>query len=203
MLRKSNRWRLLVLIAGVVVGGIFVGGVVGGQFDVTPGDDFQASLQDDASVRVAEIPGEDGLPARSVFVQPTATGFLCLWDAASATAKSRQGGCNPADDPLAGRKLTISLAYDGGPAVGDVRDARLIGLASFEVSSVQVLMSDGTRRTIPMRREAAVASQVGRFRAFGYRFPRSDFRRGLGPRAVLALNAGGVEIDRLTTGFGG
>lgn len=203
MLRMSNTRRWLVLMAGVVVGGIFVGGVVGGRFDVTPSKDFQASLRDDASVRVAEIPAEVGLPARSVFVQPTSTGFLCLWDAASATAKSRQGGCNPAHDPLAGRKLTISLAYEGGPAVGDVTDARLIGLASFEVFSVQALMNDGTRRTIPIRRDAAVASEAGRFRAFGYRFPRSDFTRGIGPRAVLALDARGVEIDRLTTGFGG
>lgn len=199
----SNTRRWLVLIVGLVVGAIVVGGVIGAQLDVMPSEDFQASVRDDASVRVVEIPSAEGLPARSVFVQPTSTGFLCLWDAASSTAKSRQGGCNRSDDPLAGRKLTISLAYEGGPAVADVKDARLIGLASFEVSSIQVLMSDGTRRTIPMRREAAVASEAGRFRAFGYRFPRSDLKRAVGPTAVLALNAGGAEVDRLTTGFGG
>jgi hypothetical protein len=54
-----------------------------------------------------------------------------------------------------------------------------------------------------MRREAAVASEAGRFRAFGYRFPRSDFKQGIGPTAVIGLNQGGTEVERLTTGYGG
>lgn len=199
---NSNTRRWLSLAVVVVAAAIFAGGVVGAQFDAFPSGDFEASLRDDALIRVAEIKAQEGLPARSVFVQPTTSGYLCLWDAASATAQSRQGGCNRADDPLAGRKLTISLAYDGGPAVGDVKDARLIGLASFEVASVQVLMTDGTRRTIPMRREVAVASEAGRYRAFGYRFPSSDFRRGLGPTVVVGLSRDGTEVDRLTTGYG-
>ena len=203
MSTNSNTRRWLALVVVLIAAAVFVGGVVGAQFNVPHGEDFQASLETDVAVRVAGIPGQDGLPARSVLVQPTSAGFLCLWDAPSASAKARQGGCNPAEDPLAGRKLTISLAYDGGPAVGDVRDARLIGLASFDVASVQVLMTNGTRRTIPMQREAGVASEAGRFRAFGYRFPRSDFKRGIGPTAVIGLSASGIEIDRLTTGYGG
>jgi hypothetical protein len=203
MPRNSSTKRWLALAAGLVVAAIFAAGVVGARFDGLPGEDFEAALQDDAAIRVAEIPARDGLSAHSVLVQPTSTGLLCLWDASSSNAQSRQGGCNRADDPLAGRKLTISLAYDGGPAVGDVRDARLIGLASFEVDSVQVLMSDGTRRAIRMGRAAAVASEAGRFRAFGYRFPRSDFRRGIGPTVVIGLSKDGTEVDRLTTGYGG
>lgn len=202
MFFNRNARRSLVLAIGIVAAAVLAGGVVGAQLDVWPSDDFEASLREDASVRVADIPAREGLPARAVFVQATSTGFLCLWDASAATAQVKQGGCNRAEDPLAGRKLTISLAYDGGPAVGDISDARLIGLAAWEVTSIQVLMTDGTRRAIPMRRELAFASEAGRFRAFAYRFPRSDFRRGVGPTAVIGLNERGAEIERLTTGYG-
>lgn len=203
MPRKSKASHWLALVVALVAAAVFAGGVVGAQFAGMPSGELEASLRDDAAIRVAEIPARDGLSARSVLIQPTSTGLLCLWDAAGPTATARQGGCNRADDPLAGRKLTISLAYDGGPAVGDVRDARLIGLASFEIDVVHVLMSDGTRRAIPMRREAAVAGEAGRFRAFGYRFPRSDFERGVGPTVVIGSNRDGIEVDRLTTGYGG
>ncbi|MBA2741267.1 MAG: hypothetical protein H0U46_04575 [Actinobacteria bacterium] len=203
MLKKSNTRRWLALIVALAVAGIFAGGVVGGLFDGLPSEDFEASLRDDAVVRVADIPAQEGLPARSVLVQPTSTGFLCLWDAATSASESKQGGCNSAADPLGGRKFTISLAYEGGPATRNVSDARLIGLASLEVASIRVLMTDGSLRSIPMRRDVAVASEAGSFRAFGYRFPRSDFKRGLGPTAVIGLNARGTEVERLTTGFGG
>ena len=202
MVTKVKRSSWLVLITALVVAAVFAGGVVGAQFGPLPNEDFEASLESDAAFRVAAIPSQDGLPARSVLVQSTSSGHLCLWDAPSASSRARQGGCNSVDDPLAGRKLTISLAYDGGPGVADVTDARLIGLVSPEAASVQVVMSDGTRRPIPMRREAAVALDGGGLRAFGYRFPRSDFQRGLGPTAVVALSAAGAELDRLTTGYG-
>jgi hypothetical protein len=201
--RNQNTRRALVLVVGVVAAAALAGVVAGGQFDLVPSDDIRASLQAEAMVRVAEIPPAEGLPSRSVFVQPTSTGLLCLWDAPSATPSARQGGCNSADDPLAGRTMTISLAYDGGPVANNVTDARLIGLVSNDVASVQVLMSDGTRRRIPMRRDLAVSIDAGRFRAFGYRFPRSDFARNLGPTAVIALGGNGTELDRLTTGYGG
>jgi hypothetical protein len=202
MLEKGNKKLGIALIAVLVAAGVLAGGVVGSQFDGLPGEGFQASLESDAAVRVAGIPAQSGLPARSVLVQPTSTGHLCLWDAPNASSKARQGGCNRADDPLAGRKVTISLAYEGGPEIADVTDARLIGLVSSDASSVQVIMSDGSRRTIPMARETAVAMDAGGFRAFGYRFPRSDFQRGLAPTAVVALDAGGAELDRLSTGYG-
>ena len=202
MLTKVKRSSWLVLITTLVAAAVLAGGVVGAQFGTLPSEDFEASLESDAAFRVAAIPAQDGLPARSVLVQSTSSGHLCLWDAPNARSKARQGGCNSADDPLAGRKLTISLAYDGGPAVADVTDARLIGLVSLDAALVQVVMSDGTRRTIPMRREAAVALEAGGLRAFGYRFPRSDFQKGLSPTAVVVLSAGGAELDRLTTGYG-
>jgi hypothetical protein len=203
MLRNITTKRWLVAAVGLVAAGVFVGGVIGARLDTAPSAEHEAALRNDAAVRVAELPATRGLPAHSVFVQSTSTGLLCLWDTVSSSPLERRGGCNSADDPLGGRKLTMSLAYEGGPGVGDVTDARLFGLVSFEASGVQVLMSDGSRRTIPMRRDAAVASDGGRFRAFVYRFPESDFRRGISPTAVLAVDAQGAEIDRLTTGYGG
>jgi hypothetical protein len=193
----------VVIAACLIAAGVFAGSVIGAQFGPLPDSETEASLRTDVAVRVAEIPSRDGLPSRSVLVQPTSTGLLCLWDAANPSTLARQGGCNEADDPLAGRRMTISLAYEGGPATTSVKDARLIGLASSDVALVQIVMNDGTRRTVSMRRDVAVASEAGRFRAFGYRFPTSDFRRGLGPTAVVGIGVGGQEIERLSTGYGG
>jgi hypothetical protein len=191
-------------LTAIVAGGIAVGGVVAARI-AGPGDPnaLFAAIGEAPVVRVADIGGAAGTGDRGVFVQATATGHLCLWDAPSASSQARRGGCNSIDDPLGGAKLSASLAYEGGPAARQVTSARLIGLVSLGVASVQVLMSDGTRRAVPMRRQAAVASVAGSFRAFGYAFAVSDLERGLGPIAVLALDSRGVEIDRQTTGFGG
>lgn len=204
MLRRTIAKRWLVLAVGVVVGGILAGGVVAGQFaGVDEQESLMAASAEEPAIRVADIEPVPGLPARGVFVQPTSTGHLCLWDAVSATTRARQGGCNPADDPLGGDKMFISLSYEGGPATEQVTDARLIGLVAQEVVSVRVLMTNGAVRNIPMKRAVAVSSAAGSFRAFGYRFTTSDLRRGLGPTAVLAFDTSGREVDRQTTGFGG
>lgn len=198
-MRTKRRW--LLLIGAIVVGGIFAGVVIAAQSDQRGApQELEAAIQNDPLVKVTEIPADDGLGRRGVFVQPTSAGFLCLWDAPSATSRARQGGCNDADDPFAGRKLFVSLSYDGGPVAADVKDARLIGLVDSDVAKVEVLMTDGTRRAVVLR-SATVGEST--HRAFGYRFRRSDLRKGLGPTAVLALNQAGEEIDRQTTGFGG
>ena len=80
----------------------------------------------DPLVRVAEIPSGDGSPGRGVFVQETRTGHLCVWEAPSATSRERGGGCNPVDDPLGGRALSITFSYDGGPAVADVTECHAL-----------------------------------------------------------------------------
>lgn len=198
-IRKSRRW--FVLLAGLIVGGVLAGGVIAAQFQ-SPGvpPELEAALREDPLVQIAAIPAENGLAGRGLFAQPTSAGFLCLWDAPSATSTARQGGCNRADDPFAGRQLFISLAYDGGPAPTSVTDARLIGLAPLEVADVRVVMSDGTSREIRLRNVAIEGSE---FRAFAYRFKRADMRRGVGPRVVIARDSAGNELDRLTTGFGG
>jgi hypothetical protein len=204
-MRKITKPRPLIVLVGVLaIVGIAAGGVVAAQLGPSPDvAELQAAIEKDALVRVVDIPASSTAPARGVFVQFTSTGHLCLWEAPSATSRERGGGCNSADDPLAGRELTVSLGYDGGPSINAVSDARLMGLVSARVAAVQVLMSDGTRRNVPLRRVPVVSLQGSGYSVFGYRFPRMDFERRIGPTAVVALDASGKEIDRQTTGFGG
>ncbi len=202
MTRATKRWTALAF--ALVLAGVVTGGVIAAQLrGVDDPESFIAAEREAPVVRIADIPAAGNGPARGVFVQTTASGLLCLWDGPSAGSQQRQGGCDSIDDPLAGRKLSASLSYEGGPATERVTDARLIGLLAREVATVQVLMSNGTRRAVPVRREIAVATTAGSYRAFGYRFDPSDFERGVGPIAVLALDVRGNELDRQSTGFGG
>ena len=41
------------------------------------------------------------------------------------------------------------------------------------------------------------------FVAFGDRFRKADLRQGIGPSAIVAFDAGGVELGRQPTGIGG
>lgn len=199
--RKRTRrvvWALpasIALLASVV----FAGSVVAGHFRAADASSFEADLATGAVARIADIPAAEGFGQRGVFAQVTDRGQFCIWDAASVGSMQRQGGCNSASDPLGGSALSASLAYEGGPAVEGVRDARLIGLVDPEVSRVVVVMSDGSRRAMRLER---VEVDSREFQAFGYRVKPSDLRRGVGPTAVLALDAGGAEIARQRTGIG-
>lgn len=196
---RSRRWAVLVVAA--VVAGVLAGGVVASQFSwLDDPETFGEAVETGQLMRVADIGATADSPGRGVFVQRTSTGHLCLWDAPSATSSKRLGGCNSADDPLGGRKLMVSFAYDGGPAPADVRDARLVGLVSSDVAEVQVLMSNGARLKMPLR-NASIGDEE--YRAFGHRINKADLRGGNGPTAVLALSKGGAEIDRQATGFAG
>ena len=199
----TKRAGAAVAIAAIV-GGVVAGGVVAAS--LAGHDDPEAvlaALDEAPMVRVADIGRDDAAVGRGVFVQTTSAGHLCLWDAPSASSLERKGGCNSIDDPLGGSKLSASLSYEGGPEAAKVAEARLIGLVARDVASVQVLMSDGTHRIVPMRRQIALASAAGAFRAFGYQFSATDLAKGLGPTAVLALDSSGKVIDRQATGFGG
>ena len=199
LMRRSRRW--IVLACGAVMGGVVVGGVVAAEFrEVVSPPQLQAAIDGEPLRRVADIPAEAGRSGRGVFLQPTSAGFLCLWDAPSATSPQRQGGCNPSSDPLGGRAVSISLAYDGGPSVAGVTDARLIGLAAPEVAEVQVVMSDTSRRRVRLEKAEVDSAE---YMAFGYRFKKADLRRGIAPVAVVALDMAGQEIDRQPTGFAG
>ena len=195
----SGRKTMLLLGTAVIGGAVLAAGVVAAHLRAPQSpQELDAALKGAPLVKVADIPGAPGLAARGVFAQAS-HGLVCLWDAPSATSRARQGGCSSLDDPLGGHLLSASLAYDGGPATSDVSDARLSGIADRSVSSLEVLMSDGARLAIPLR-AADVAGAS--YWAFGYRFDRTEFRTGVEPKAILALDEGGQEVDRQPTGFG-
>ena len=194
--------RMVVVLTLALVGSLLVGSVVAAQRSGNPPDaaKVEAAIAAARMTRVADVKGGEGFARRGVFIQELDTGDLCVWDAASASSPDRQGGCNSIDEPLGGSAVSANLAYEGGPAIESVRDARLSGLASSSAASVVVLMSDGSERTLSLKR---VHLDAGDFAAFGYRFKKSDLRSGVGPIAVIARAAGGKELGRQPTGIGG
>lgn len=195
-----RRRRIAVTAASVIAAGILVGAVVAGGYDWSRSAvDLDAALVEARPTRVADIPSADGLPERGVFAQITSTGQFCLSDAPVDAPLMGGGGCNSVDDPLGGSAISSSLAFDGGPAIESVRDARLIGLAASGVSSVRVLMSDGSSRTVKVKRAKVGSDEL---RVFGYRIRKSDLKDGVGPVAVVAYDDGGAEIGRQATGIG-
>ncbi len=196
---RNTRVRSAVAAGVIVVGALGVSAVVAARGGPTTPDDLEAAIASEPLMKVLDLPSAEGAEARALFVQPTSVGFLCVWDAPSATSRLRQGQCNSSDDPLGGRAISASLAYDGGPAVEGVTDARLVGLASHEAMSVAVLMSDGSGRALKLKRTKVGADE---FQAFAYRFKKVDLRNGVGPTAIVAYDAGGAEIGRQPTGIG-
>jgi hypothetical protein len=127
----------------------------------------------------------------AVFLSRTKDGEqVCLFDTDLATGH-QGGGCNDAGSVFAGRKIQISLGFEGGPSSATVRDVRIIGLAAADVESVRVELSDGTMRKVELTAD----------RAFGWAMPQGDLDRGLEPRAVVAIGRGGKTIDRADTGY--
>jgi hypothetical protein len=196
---KATKVRAAVVASVVVVGALCISAVVAARGGPTNPEDLEAAIASEPLVKVLDLPSAEGAAARAMFVQSTSAGFVCVWDAPSPTSRLRQGQCTSSDDPLGGRAVSASLAYDGGPAIDGVEDARLIGLASQEAASVNVLMSDGSARALRLRR-TKVGSDA--FQAFAYRFKKVDLRNGIGPTAIVAYDAGGAEIGRQPTGIG-
>ena len=196
--RRHGRRRFAVLGIGVVLAGALASVVIASRFD--DGRELVASIDEAALTRVADVEAADGAPGLGVYVQVTTTGHLCVWEAPSATSRERGGGCNTADDPLNGNALSATLSYDGGPAISDVDRASAFGLAAAQVVRIAVLMSDGSTRAIKLRK-AKVGSDE--FQAFGYRFRKADLKKGIGPTAIVAYDANGVELGRQPTGIGG
>ena len=196
----TRRRPAIVISILVLAAAVFATGVVAGLFRGADPASFHAALATGEITRVADIAASDGFSGRGVFLQTTDTGQICLWDATSENSPQRGGGCSPADDPLGGSAISASLAYEGGPAIDGVLDARLIGLASIEVARVAVLMSDGTSRRMTLK-WAKVGSDP--FQVFGYRIKKVDLRKGVGPTAIIAFDASGAEVARQPTGIGG
>jgi len=198
MLRSSKARSIAVL--GAILGvALVVAAVVAAQSGPRAPVDLEAAIASEPLVKVLDLPGAEDVGARAMFVQPTSAGFLCVWDAPSAGSKARQGGCNPSDDPLGGRALSASLAYEGGLAIDGVKDARLVGLALPETADLRAIMNDGTARAITLKKLKVGSDE---FQAFAYRFKRSDLKNGVGPTAIVALDVNGVEIGRQPTGIG-
>ena len=188
----------LLGVLAVALAGVAAGAVLAARFDVL-GDpaSLDRALQDGELTKVADVPSATGAARRAVYVQRSG-GLFCVWDAPSARALTRQGGCNPESDPFGDGELFVSFSYDGGPDPVDVSDARLVGVASEAVASTEVVMSDGAVLELALR--PARAADLG-LRAFAYRIGKADLRRGVGPVVVRALDAAGDEIDREQTGF--
>jgi hypothetical protein len=199
MSRRARRWIVAALVGLVAAGALASGVVAGRMLWADDGSRLDSALADAPPAKIADIAGANGLPARGVFAQITSTGHLCLSDAPLGAPRSGGGGCNPADDPLAGREFSASVAYEGGPSIESVKDARLIGLASSAVASLGIRMSDGSTRDVRLKATKLGSSD---FQVFAYRFKNSDLKKGIGPTAVFALDGGGAEIDRQATGIG-
>jgi hypothetical protein len=194
--RDMKRW--VTFGVGIVLAGALASAVVASRFD--DGSDLIAAIEGAPLTQVANIDAADGVGELGVFVQTTETGHLCVWEAPSATSRQRGGGCNTADDPLNGSAISATLSYDGGPDISSVTTATLFGLAAAEVARAAVVMSDGSSRTIKLKK-AKIGSDE--FRAFGHRIRKSDLRKSIGPAAIVAYDASGAELARQPTGIGG
>lgn len=196
-MRRIGARRILLGLGVVIVAGVATGAVIAASMD--DGRELIAAIDEAPLVQVADIPSADGLPGSGVFVQVARTGHLCVWETPSATSRRRGGGCNTADDPLNGRPISFTLSYDGGPNLASVRSASLFGLASSEVATASVLMSDGSQSVLKLKKTKVGSAE---YQAFGFRFKSADLRKGIGPTAVVARDASGAEIARQVTGIG-
>lgn len=181
--------------AGVATGVLRGAGSPSSQPDVASPDAERAI--------VASFPAAGQAHARALVLQRTPDGYVCLWDSPDGSVAKGLGGCNPASDPLGGRKLMVNLAYDGGPRASTVRDARLSGLAAAGVASAEVVMSDGSSRPLRLLRPGTRALAGADYAVIAYRVRESDLRAGATPVAVVVRDASGRELDRQTTGIGG
>ena len=189
----------LAIVGALVAGALVVAAAVTARGGPTTPATLEAAIASEPLQKVTDLPSQSGAPRRSMFVQQTSAGFVCTWVAETATSKLRQGECNPTEDPLVGRALWATLTVDGGPALTDVRDARLIGLAAPESERVVIEMTDGSVRDAKVR---AAKLDAGVFQAFAYRIKQADLKAGVGPVAVVAYDAAGRQLGHQETGIG-
>jgi hypothetical protein len=196
--------RFVIVVLAVAALGLALGGVASGVFRAagTPSATPDVHSSGSRAQSVGRFQAEDGTADRQVVLQRTPDGYLCVWDSPDASAEHGVGGCNSAADPLAGRKLFASLAYEGGPTATTVHDARLSGMVAAEVASAELVMSDGSTRRIALV-AASTRGVAGKdYRVFAYRIRQSDLRRGVTPVEIVVRAADGEVVDRQTTGIG-
>lgn len=148
-------------------------------------------LKPGESRRIATFASANGAP-HAVFTNRSKDDTqICVWDT-DVTSGAQSGGCNPTANFFAGHAFTLSLAYDGGPAITTVRNARIVGIVTDAVATLEVVYADGTAKQIAITRD----------RGFAYTVPNELPRRGVGPVALIARSASGAVLDRQVTGIG-
>jgi hypothetical protein len=148
-------------------------------------------LKPGQSRRIATFVSATGTP-RAVFLNRSKDDTqICVWDTDTESG-AQSGGCNSAADFFAGHAFTLSLDYDGGPAIATVRDARIVGVVTDAVATLEVVYADGTAKQVAITRDRGFADAV----------PNALLRKGVGPVALIARDARGLAIDRQVTGIG-
>jgi hypothetical protein len=192
-----NRFAVIVAVA---LGGVVAGAAVGKSLWFPSGKQQNVRVQEMRTAvghPVVAFARQAGRPDMNVLLSRLSDGSYCLDDAEVGQSASA-GACNPADDPLGGKPFLVVFAYDGGPEVSSVQDARLYGLVRSDVSTLEAAMTDGS--TVQLRLSA---HEVGGtpFRAYAYRVPASDLKRGITPVAVIARDGARTELARQATGL--
>lgn len=124
---------------------------------------------------------------RAVFLTRTRDGrLICLRDTNLRNGE-QGGGCNSASDFFAGRELQINLAFDGGPSVEDVTDARIVGVVTERVARVEIMNWNGEIGSVAITPD----------RGFAYVVPRAELRNGVQPTDVVAYDTGGTIMLEL------
>ena len=198
--------RRLLILVGAIVLAIAIGGVAyaGAQSLLFAADQDQgARLRElkerQLGSRVATLPPQAGRPEVGVYVARLSDGSICVSDA-SGDKTTAGGGCNSASAPLNGKPFMALFAYDGGPGVATVKDARLYGLADGSVDELRLEMSDGSTRQLHLGAQAVAGTP---YRAFAYRVSHADIRARITPVAVVAYDASATVIGRQPTGLPG
>lgn len=184
---------LLTALAGVLAGtatGVMKTGIIAFSRAPDSSDSLPllSVLRTGESRRIADFADGDVSDARAVFVSRATEGgeeMVCLWDT-NLLNGHQGGGCNYAYDPFGGRRMMVSLAFDGGPALETITEARIIGLVDPAVVSVGILQANGKTTDVRLSPD----------RAFAVAYTQSDILHGRAPVAVIGRDVRHAVIDQ-------
>ena len=149
-----------------------------------------------ASVQVASYSSDSKYGA---WITRTADGKACLLDGPKVGAGAG-GGCNPRGSALAGRQELALFSFEGGPALGSITGARVVGLVTARVSRIAVVFSDGSTRNLPLVDRHTDRVLPANYRVFAAEFDVAALRAGVAPRDIVAFAASGKELQRQDIG---
>ncbi len=202
-MKRMIRMRKLFLLVAAASTAITTGTLLGGYFAGTgqasrsaPPDVGAMLAQEGTGTKVADYGG--AAAGRAVFVKQLSNGDLCISDA-RADGSAPVGGCNPASDALGGRSMTVTIAYDGGPTLSTISNARVFGLVAPAVHGLELRMSDGSSQVLTLQKTGL----GGGLKAFAGTIPESALSSGVTPVALVAFGAGGTIIDTEPATIGG